>query len=251
MGDLVRRRLGTVVVLAVVLVLFSANRVAVLLTDYWWFQERDYPEIFTGILGTRVLLGVVFGLRAGELIAANLLIARRVRPFFVPSSPQQAQIQRYREMADPYLPWLIGAIAIVFGLTSGLAVSANWETFLLFRNAVEVGTADPTFGVDVGFYLFELPFWTFVQTWLFTSLVLATMLTAGAHYLLGGIRPEAEEKVMPAARTHLAILRGRAAGRPRVGLLARPVRAELLAARRRSPVRRTPTSTPSCRRSTC
>jgi uncharacterized protein len=205
-GDLVRRRIGTVVVLTVLLVLFSANRIAVLLTDYWWFDARDYPQIFTDILSTRVLLGTVFGLALGALIAVNLFIARKVRPFFVPSSPQQAQIQRYREMADPYLPWLIVAIAVVFGLTSGLAVSANWETFLLFRNAVEVGAADPTFGVDIGFFLFELPFWTFVQTWLFTALVLATLLAAGAHYLLGGIRPEAEDKIMPAARTHLAIL---------------------------------------------
>jgi uncharacterized protein len=205
-GDLVRRRLGTVVVLAVLVVLFSANRVAVLLTDYWWFQAREYPEVFTSILGTRVLLGAVFGGALALLIAGNLLIARRVRPFFVPSSPQQAQVQRYRELADPYLPWLIGAVAIVFGLTSGLAVSANWETFLLFRNGVEVGTADPTFGVDVGFYLFGLPFWSFLQTWLFTSLVLTTLLTAGAHYLLGAIRPEADDKLMPAARTHLAVL---------------------------------------------
>jgi uncharacterized protein len=205
-GDLVRRRIGTVVVLVVLLVLFSANRVAVVLTDYWWFQARDYTEVFTTVLSTRVLLGAVFGLALAVLVAANLLVARKVRPFFVPSSPQQAQIQRYREMADPYLPWLIAAIAVVFGLTSGLAVSANWESFLLFRNSIEVGTADPTFGVDVGFYLFELPFWSFVQTWLFTALVLATLLSAGAHYLLGGIRPEAEEKLTPAARVHLFVL---------------------------------------------
>jgi uncharacterized protein len=205
-GDLVRRRLGTVVVLAVLFVLFSANRIAVLLTDYWWFQARDYPEIFTSILGTRLVLGVVFGLALGVLIAVNLAVARRVRPFFVPSSPQQAQIQRYREMADPFLPWLIGAVAVVFGLTSGLAVSANWESFLLFRNSVDVGAADPTFGVDIGFYLFELPFWSFVQTWLFTAIMLSFLLSAGAHYLLGGIRPEAEEKLMPAARIHLAVL---------------------------------------------
>jgi uncharacterized protein len=205
-GDLVRRRIGTVIVLAVLLVLFSANRVAVILTDYWWFQARDYTEVFSTVIWTRVLLGTVFGLALAVLVAVNLLVARKVRPFFVPSSPQQAQIQRYREMADPYLPWLIAAVAVVFGLTSGLAVSANWQSFLLWRNGVEVGTADPTFGVDVGFYLFELPFWSFVQTWLFTALVLAFLLSAGAHYLLGGIRPEAEEKLMPAARVHLAVL---------------------------------------------
>ena len=207
MGDLVRRRLGTLVVLGALLVLFSANRVAVLVTDLWWFTERGVREVFTTVLGTRVLLGVVFGLVLAVLIAGNLLIARKLRPFFVPSSPQQAQIQRYREMVDPFLPLIIVGIAVVFGVTSGLAVSAQWETFLLWRNGGEIGITDPQFGADIGFYLFELPFLAMVQTWLFTSLILAGILTAGAHYLLGGIRPEAEdEKVLPAVKAHLAVV---------------------------------------------
>ena len=207
MGDLVRRRLGTLVVLGILVVLFSANRIAVLVTDLWWFDARGYREVFTTILGTRLALGVGFGLFLAALIAVNLLLARRLRPFYIPSTPQQAQIQRYRELADPYLPWLIAGVAAVFGFTSGVAVSAQWENFLLWLNGVDVGTVDPQFGADTGFYLFDLPFLSFVQTWLFTSLILATMLTAGAHYLLGGIRPEAEgDKVLPAVRIHLSIL---------------------------------------------
>lgn len=206
MGELVRRRLGTVVVLAALLVLFSANRLAVLVTDFWWFDARGYREVFTTVLSARIILGVVFGLALTALIAVNLLIARKFRPFFVPSSPQQAQIQRYREMADPYLPWLIAAVALVFGVTSGLAVSANWEPFLLWQNAIEVGTTDPTFDTDVGYYLFTHPFLSFLQTWLFTSLILTALLTVGAHYLLGAIRPEADEKVMPAAKAQLSLL---------------------------------------------
>jgi uncharacterized protein len=206
-GDLVRRRLGTVVVLGLLLLLFSANRIAVLLTDLWWFDERGFRGVFTTQLLTRIGIGFAFGAFLAVLIAANLMIARRLRPFYVPSSPQQAQVQRYREMADPYLPWLIAGIAILFGATSGLAISAAWDTFLLFLNGGTVGIADPQFGVDIGFYLFQLPFWSLLQTWLFTSLVLATLLTAGAHYLLGGIRPEAEgEKVLPSVKAHLAVL---------------------------------------------
>jgi uncharacterized protein len=206
-GDLVRRRLGTVIILGVVILLFSANRIALLVTDYWWFSERGFREVFTTVLGTRILLGVGFGLVLAILIAVNLQVARRLRPFYVPSSPQQAQVQRYREMADPYLPWLIAGIAVLFAFTSGLAVSAQWETYLLWRNGGTVGISDPQFGADVGFYLFDLPFWTLVQTWLFTSLVLTGLLTAGAHYLLGGIRPEAEgEKVLPSVKAHLAVL---------------------------------------------
>ena len=207
MGDLIRRRLGTIVILGVLLVLFSANRIAVLATDYWWFSERGFRQVFTTVLWTRVMLALAFGAVLALLIAVNLFVARRLRPFFVPESPQQAQVQRYREMADPYLPWIIVGIAVVFGFTSGLAVGASWDTWLLFLNGEAVGTADPTFDTDIGFYLFQLPFWTLLQGWLFTSLILTTLLTAGAHYLLGGIRPEAEgEKVLPAVKAHLAIL---------------------------------------------
>ena len=207
MGDLVRRRLGTVIVLGLLVVLFSANRIAVLVTDFWWFDERGFRQVFTTVLTNRVMLGVGFGLVLAVLIAVNLLIARKLRPFYVPSSPQQAQIQRYREMADPYLPWLIAVIAVVFGATTGLALSASWEPWLLFLNGGEVGVTDPQFGVDVGFYLFQLPFLQLLQTWATTSLVLTGLLTAGAHYMLGGIRPEAEgEKILPSVKAHLAIL---------------------------------------------
>jgi len=206
-GDLVRRRLGTLVVLGVLFVLFSANRIAVLVTDLWWFDARGYREVFTTVLLTRFALGIGFGLFLGALIAVNLMVARRLRPFYIPSTPQQAQIQRYRELADPYLPWLIAGVASVFGFTSGVAVSAQWDSFLLWLNGGTVGQADPQFGADLGFYLFDLPFLSFIQTWLFTSLVLTAMLTVGAHYLLGGIRPEAEvEKVLPAVRVHLSVV---------------------------------------------
>ncbi|MEX2548637.1 MAG: UPF0182 family protein [Nitriliruptoraceae bacterium] len=207
MGDFVRRRLGTVVVLGLLLVLFSANRIAVLITDLWWFDARGFRQVFTTLLGTRVVLGLVFGGVLFALIALNLFIARKLRPFYVPSSPQQAQIQRYREMADPYLPWLIVAVAAVFAVTSGFAVSASWETWLLFRGGSDIGVTDPQFGADIGFYLFKLPFWSLLQAWLFTSLILTGLLTAGAHYLLGGIRPEAEdEKILPSVKAHLAVL---------------------------------------------
>jgi uncharacterized protein len=206
-GDLVRRRLGTVVILGVLLLLFSANRIAVLVTDLWWFTERGYRQVFTTVLTTRILLGVVFGLVLAALIAVNLHIARRLRPFYIPSSPQQAQVQRYREMADPYLPILIAGIAIVFGFTSGVAVSAQWESFLLWRNGGNIGLTDPQFGADIGFYLFDLPFLLLAQSSLFTALILTGLLTAGAHYLLGGIRPEAEgEKILPKVKAHLAVL---------------------------------------------
>jgi uncharacterized protein len=206
-GDLVRRRLGSVLVAVLLLLVFGANRIAVFITDLWWFEERGYRDVFLTILFSRLGLTAMFTVVLAVIIGANLSIARRVRPFIIPTSPQQAQVQRVRDAIDPYLPWVIAAVSILFALTSGSAVGAQWQTFLLFINGQSIGLLDPQFQRDIGFYLFELPFWSLIQTWAFTSLVLIGLLTAGAHYLLGGIRPDAPgDKIIPAAKTHLTIL---------------------------------------------
>ena len=50
---------------------------------------------------------------------------------------------------------------------------AQWDTYLRFRYGGSFGVADPLFGVDVGFYVFHLPFYELLQT----SLMLLTVLT--------------------------------------------------------------------------
>ena len=206
MGDLVRRRLGSVLVGSLLLLVFGANRIAVFVSDLWWFEERGYRDVFLTVLLTRYGIGATFTVALAIFIAVNLSVARRTRPFIIPTTPQQAQVQRVRDAVDPYLPWVIAAVSFLFALTSGAAVGAQWRTFLLFLNGEGVGIVDPLFDRDLGFWLFELPFWALIQSWLFTSLVLTIMLTAGAHYVLGAIRPESPEKVTPPAKLHLTVL---------------------------------------------
>ncbi len=206
MGDLVRRRLGSVFVGSLLLIVFGANRIAVFISDLWWFEERGYRDVFLTVLLTRYGIGATFTVALAIFIGINLSIARRTRPFIIPTTPQQAQVQRVRDAVDPYLPWVIAAVSFLFALTSGAAVGAQWRTFLLFLNGEGVGIVDPLFDRDLGFWLFELPFWALIQSWLFTSLVLTIMLTAGAHYVLGAIRPESPEKVTPPAKLHLTVL---------------------------------------------
>ena len=212
MGDLVRRRLGSVLVGSLLLLVFGANRIAVFVSDLWWFEERGYRDVFLTVLLTRYGIGATFTAALAIFIAVNLSIARRTRPFIIPTTPQQAQVQRVRDAVDPYLPWVIAAVSFLFALTSGAAVGAQWRTFLLFLNGEGVGIVDPLFDRDLGFWLFELPFWALMQSWLFTSLVLTIMLTAGAHYVLGAIRPESPEKVTPPAKLHLTVLAALALG---------------------------------------
>ena len=207
MGDLVRRRLGSVLIAGLLLLVFGANRIAVFVTDLWWFNERGYRDVFLTVLASRIGIGLAFTLVLALFIGVNLSIARRNRPFIIPTTPQQAQVQRVRDAVDPYLPWVIAAVSILFALTSGAAVGAQWQTFLLFLNGdATVGVIDPQFGRDLGFWLFELPLWSLLQTWAFTSVILTLLLTAGAHYVLGAIRPDSPEKVSRPAKVHLTAL---------------------------------------------
>lgn len=205
--DILRQRAGVVVVAVIVLLVLSATRIAGVATDLWWYDAVGARDVFTGLVGARFTLGLIATLVLGVLLAVNLQIARRLRPVVIPESPQQEMIERYREQAEPFLGWLIAAVALVFGLSSGAAASSQWDLFIMWREGGLFGTLDPQFGRDIGFYVFDLPFLRFVQGWLFTSLLLAMVITAGAHVLLGGIRPDApRDKILPRVKAHLSVL---------------------------------------------
>src|SRR5690606_13699146 len=84
------------------------------------------------------------------------------------------------------IPWLMSgaALLLAFGFASSIAV--RWDEFLLFLNRVPFGTADPIFGRDISFYLFELPVYEALQQWA-SSLLLLTLLGVLAIYAVNNI----------------------------------------------------------------
>ncbi|MDQ4131014.1 MAG: UPF0182 family protein, partial [Actinomycetota bacterium] len=207
LNGFLRRRLGLVVAIVAVALFLSATRIAAFLTELWWFESVGYRPIYTEILFSQVGLGFFFGLLLAGLVGANLAVARRLRPVVLPASPREAVMERYRQLAEPYVSWLILGVALLFAFSAGGAVATQWDSYLLWRHGGSFGLTDPQFQRDVGFYVFDLPWLGFVQGWLFASLVLTLLATAAAHYLLGSIRPEApRERVTPQARAHLSVL---------------------------------------------
>jgi uncharacterized membrane protein (UPF0182 family) len=200
--------LGTVVILFLVLTALSGFFVNVL-----WFREVGFSQVFWTILGTKVALGFVFGVVFFAILFANLFIVRLLSPRERVLTPDQQVLERYRMVIEPRARWLLPLIAAIVAFFVGLGVTAEWRNFLMWRNAsgVSFGTVDPQFHRDPAFYAFSLPWLEFVQGWLFSSLVGVTIVTAIAHYLWGGIRPQAPgfgEKVTPQVKAHLSVLLG-------------------------------------------
>ena len=208
-----RRRLIVVLVavLAGLVLVFTA--LSGFFVDVLWFREVGLSDVFWSVLRTRVVLGLAFGLAFFAALWLNLWIVRKITPRYLPLTPEQEIIERYRMQFEPYARWLIPLFALVIAFFVGLGVSSQWQTFLLWRNGSDLafGTPEPLFGRDPAFYVFSLPWLEFVQGWLFSSLVGITLLTALAHYLWGGIRPQAPllgEKVTPQVKAHLSVLLG-------------------------------------------
>jgi len=61
------------------------------------------------------------------------------------------------------LVFAIDFAIVVLSLIFAMSVSSQWDTYLRFRYGGSFGVADPLFGIDLGFYVFRLPFYELVQ----------------------------------------------------------------------------------------
>lgn len=208
-----RRRLVIIVVAVLAALVVAFTALSGFFVDVLWFREVGFSDVFWTVLRTRVLLGLVFGVAFFVLLYVNLIIVRRTTPRYRPLTPEQEIIDRYRMQFEPYAKWLLPLFALAIAFFVGLGVSTQWQAFLLWRNGSDLafGSPEPLFGRDPAFYVFSLPWLQFMQGWLFSALVGVTLLTALAHYLWGGIRPQAQglgEKVSPQVKAHLSVLLG-------------------------------------------
>ncbi|MDP8988128.1 MAG: UPF0182 family protein, partial [Actinomycetota bacterium] len=205
-----RGRVGLVVLAtAAFLLLTSVRGIAGFYTDYLWFDSLAFTGVFTGVLSAKILLGVAFSLIFFAVLLANLVIADRLAPAFRPPGPEEEVVQRYHEVVGDRAGLVRLGVAALLALVAGAGVSSRWNEWILFRNARDFGVVDPLFETDVGFYVFELPFLSFVVDWAFASMVIITIVTAVAHYLNGGIRFQgAAQRVTLQVKAHLSVLVG-------------------------------------------
>lgn len=101
-----------------------------------------------------------------------LLWAYRARPLFAAAVSKKDPIEEYRTVVMSR-PRLFGiGIPLLFALPFGLSAQSRWETVQLFLNGGSFGTVDAEFGHDIGFYVFDLPFYRLVLTWLLVAVFL-------------------------------------------------------------------------------
>lgn len=178
-------------------------------TERLWFKSVDYAGVFTTLLWTRIGLFLVFGALMAGVVGLNMYLAHRFRPFFRPTSMEQDNLERYRGAVAPVKRWLLVGISLLMGVFAGTSAAGQWRQFSLWRNGVPFGEKDPYFNRDVGFYVFDLPWWHYLVDFTMALAVIGLMAAAVVHYLYGGIRLQSSgERLSSAAQAQFSALVG-------------------------------------------
>ncbi|MGA9551270.1 MAG: UPF0182 family protein, partial [Candidatus Sulfotelmatobacter sp.] len=165
-----------------------------LVQQFLWMRELDYAGIFW------TLLSVKWGMFGVALVFAFLYlwINTRFAAKRIDLSPSKVPPLRVTtvspagrvfaasdvlrginvDLSPKLLMWASGVAVMFVSLIFAVGVSTQWDTYLRFGYGGSFGLTDPLNGVDLGFYLFRLPFFELLQGNL-------TFLTVGALAILG------------------------------------------------------------------
>jgi uncharacterized membrane protein (UPF0182 family) len=197
----VNRIIRTVFIIAL-LVILSILALGDFITDFIWFREVGYTEVFLKELFTKLELGLPIFLGV-TLLAVALLNA--LKSGFL----KKNQLV----LGDKSVKKRVRIISIVLSATFSLLltvmiVSDLWFQILQFINSTDFNVADPLFHKDVSFYIFKLDFLRGLASGA-TIIIVALAIMIGLFYvlLLGFARSEGSSAAAEEAEAEAEVFR--------------------------------------------
>jgi uncharacterized membrane protein (UPF0182 family) len=158
-----RKAFWIILVGGVIVALIVLSKISGLVVEWLWMGQLGYENIFWRLLSIKwALFGLAFiivflyfwvNLR---LILRNIPILTGGRNFDVP-------INVKGEIAPGRAKAITLVISTIFALIFALIFYSQWDTYLRFRWGGSFAHPDPIFGLDIGFYIFRLPFYELIQ----------------------------------------------------------------------------------------
>lgn len=196
------KRMGWTALLVFLAVLVIITLFSHFFTDMWWFGQLGFAQTFWLRLGWLWAVRLGAAIIAALFIYLNLSLTRR--------SAAQAMFRmqdRLQNISWRAVRWGYALAAIALGVLYGMAAASNWDKIALFINGQSFGIADPIFHKDVGFYVFQMPFYSLVHS-LGMGLLIISLIAVGVVYLFtGAFQLEGFRlRLTGSARWHMSIL---------------------------------------------
>ena len=201
---------------AVLLIVFLVG-VAGYLEKWLWMRQLDYTGIFWTILSVQwamfcsafaiAFMYLWINLRQTAKNSGVFHGDGRARKFTF-SSPVGAGTRTSIELPPGLLNLAVILISGGIALFVASGFNSEWDTYLRFRYGGSFGLSDPLFGVDVGFYIFHLPFYILLQSSLVALTVLTLAIVLGIYVFFGLKRASDSGRIAVggSALSHLSVL---------------------------------------------
>jgi uncharacterized membrane protein (UPF0182 family) len=180
-----RRRWRVWVIAGLILTFIALYRSLSIYLSALWFGSLGYSDVYWYIFKLKLALFLVFTVLTAVILRGALWLLGRVfaadtlarRTIVINNQPVEFAPAQF---VGP-IGWLL---AIMFGLFYGVAMKSEWQSFAVYLNRVPTALHDPIFGQPLGFYLFSLPVYDSLSSWLAT-LSFVVLCAAVAYTLLG------------------------------------------------------------------
>ena len=185
---------------------FALVSAAGVYTDWLWFTQLGYAEVFTTQIISQVVSFLIGFVVMASLVGIALAFAWKTRPIYI-RMPEESPFQVYQQMIEGLRKVVMFGLPLAVGTLGGLVVAQQWQTAALFLSGSDFGTPDEQFGLDPSFYVFDLPFYMLVVGYVSGALLLAALVSGAVHLIYGGIRFTGKDiQVSKPARIQLSLL---------------------------------------------
>jgi uncharacterized membrane protein (UPF0182 family) len=148
-------------------------------TEWLWFNSLDYGSVYTTILKTKVIVFFSAAIIFSILFVGNLALATRLAPKTESSFWPWTIVHHLQQLSK----WSVIIGTALLSLIFGLVAQGNWEVVLRFFNGQPFGITDPVFHKEISFYIFSLPFLSFLRSWLLGALIVTLLGGVGVYIL--------------------------------------------------------------------
>ena len=159
-----------------------------MIMEWMWLDNLGYTGIFWTLKVAKIsLLAAAFLISAAFLTVNLRLLADRLRSAtFIGTPLESLNLNLARADHHKRVKQFLTVAGLMVAFMFALSFSVRWDESLRFVWNMPFGEIDPIFGHDIGFYLFQLPFWELIQTAL-TVLTFLTLAMLIVIYSFGGL----------------------------------------------------------------
>ena len=178
---------GKIVILVIFLVLLILKMLTNFITDWMWFSEMGYVDVFFKKLFTQLEYGIPLFVILTALMNFYL---RRIRKSYM------KKIVSHEETDIKKLNLITNLISIAFGfIVSIYFASGLWFQTLQFSNSTPFKIKDPLFNLDISFYIFKFEFLKQLNEMLIGVILLFIVATIVYYLILLALHsPDAYEE---------------------------------------------------------